>query len=66
MTTAQQTAKDKMIAIIKSKSTSMLKTTAMLLMNNVEEGATLSFTFVMNELEDRMTEKDFCDFCESL
>lgn len=59
-------AKNKMQSIIKKQSIEMLKDIATKLMYNFEDGATLSFTLVMNELEDRMLDWEFQEFCDSL
>jgi hypothetical protein len=58
--------KELLTSTIKKQSTSMLKTTALNLMNDFSEGASVAFVFVLNELENRMSESEFFEFTESL
>lgn len=58
--------KELLTSTIKKQSTSMLKTTALNLMNDFSEEASVAFVFVLNELENRMSESEFFEFTESL
>lgn len=60
------TAKEKLIKAIANKSTEILKQSAILLMDNFEEGAGVAFNFILDELEKRMTESEYINFCDSL
>jgi len=51
---------------INTQSTSMLKTCALQLMNDFSEGAGIAFVFVMNELENRLSETEFLNFTDTL
>jgi hypothetical protein len=51
---------------IKNQTTSMLKTVARQLINDFSEEGGIAFVFVLNELEDRLTENDFVHFTDSL
>ena len=64
--TTQETAKAKLIAKIKGQSTQLLKESAELLMDSYEDGAGVAFVFVLTELENRMTEAEYIEFCDSL
>jgi hypothetical protein len=58
--------KELLTSTIKRQSTSMLKTAALNLMNDFSEEAGVAFVFVLNELENRMSESEFFEFTESL
>lgn len=60
------TAKEKLIKAIENKPTELLKQSAILLMDNFEEGAGAAFNFILDELEKRMTESEYINFCDSL
>jgi len=51
---------------IKQVETPMLKQMAAQLMDNTQEGSGLVFSFVLDELENRMSEAAFIEFTESL
>jgi len=51
---------------IKNQTTSMLKTVAKQLINDFSEEGAIAFVFVLNELENRLTENDFVHFTDSL
>jgi hypothetical protein len=51
---------------IKNQTTSILKTVARQLINDFSEEGGIAFVFVLNELEDRLTENDFVHFTDSL
>ena len=57
---------NKMKSLIVKQNLEMLKEIAKNLMSDFTTEATLVFTFVMNEIEDRMPENDFLEFCDSL
>ena len=57
---------NKMKSIIVKQNLEMLKEMAINLMSDYTTEATLVFTFVMNEIEDRMPENEFLEFCDSL
>ena len=59
-------AKDKLINKIKELSTSVLKETAGLLMSRFDDGAGVAFVFVLDELEKRLSDEDFIQFCDAL
>lgn len=66
MNTKQQQLIEKMKSKISSQSTEMLKDVAKRLMNNFEEGSAIAFKYVLDELEARMPESEYVDFCENL
>ena len=51
---------------IKELTTETLKEMAAQLMDNFEDGAGVVFMYVTNELEERMPEADFVQFCDNL
>lgn len=51
---------------INTQSTSMLKKCALELMNDFSEGAGVAFVFVLNELENRLSETEFLNFTDTL
>lgn len=59
-------ATDKIKSLIVKQNLEMLKEMAKNLMSDYTTQATLVFTFVMNEIEDRMQENEFIEFCDSL
>ena len=60
------TAKQRMLNIVKGQTVEQLKDIAVKMMDRADTEATIVFTFVLNELEIRMPEKQFCTFCDSL
>lgn len=60
------TAKEKMRSLIKEQTTDQLKEMAQQLKDNFEEGAGVSFVFVLDELEIRLPEKEYVEFCDTL
>lgn len=65
MATKQQLI-EKMQNRIAEQSTEMLKEVAQKLMNTFTTEATLVFNYVMTELENRMPEAEYVEFCDSL
>ena len=61
-----ETVKQKMQNAVSAQPTETLKETAELLMAKQGEEAAISFVFVMNELESRMADQEFIDFCDAL
>ena len=57
---------EKLIAKCKAASTNLLKDSAKGLAENFTEGAGVAFVAVLNELENRMTEKEYVIFCDAL
>lgn len=63
MTTATPVAAQEKLA---SQSVETLQDMARTLMNQYGDGTDVVFGWVLEELEARMAEKSFCEFCESL
>ena len=62
----KQIAVSKMKKAIAAQSTEMLKDVAKKLMTNFEEGAAIVFCFTLDELEQRMSESEYVEFCDNL
>lgn len=61
----QETIK-KMREVIKTRTIEQLKEMAKILMNDFQEGAGIVFNFTLDEIENRISEKEFVEFCDSL
>ena len=57
---------EKLTAKVRALDTKMLKEVANLLMDNFKTGTDLAFEVVMAELEDRMPEEEYVEFCDNL
>ena len=57
---------EKMKSLIANQNLKTLQEMAKNLMSDFTNEATLIFTFVLNEIENRMQENDFIKFCDSL
>jgi len=66
MATQKDRLIEKLISRIAAQSTEMLKDVAKKLMTNFEEGAAVSFKYVLDELERRMPEPEYVEFCDNL
>jgi hypothetical protein len=61
-----QIATNKIKATLKSQTTAFLMQCARDLMNVHTEGSGLVFVYTLDEIESRMTETEFVEFCDSL
>ena len=57
---------EKILQTIKSQKTEVLKEIAVELSNKYEDAETLVFDKTLEELEKRLNEKEFLEFCETL
>ena len=60
------TAKEKMKKLISEQPTDTLKDTAKNLMTTFETGAGVAFEMTLSEIQKRMSEKEFIEFCDSM
>jgi len=51
---------------LEMQTTEQLKEMARLLMTNYEDGAGVVFNFVLDVLENRMSESEYVEFCDNL